>query len=214
MSARFLLAAVLVAAVACPVAAANGDGAARGYRSTITAVRPAVDGLTVQVLGSDDRLRLRNDSDHDILIQGYNGEPYLRFEAGGGVLRNANSPATYVNEERFGGVDVPASASEDAPPKWEQVAPGNAYEWHDHRIHWMSTIDPPKVRNAPDQPHRVFDWTVRGELDGEPLMIRGQLDYEPPPESRFNPILIVPIAALALVGAALWWRRRRHETGN
>jgi hypothetical protein len=63
-----------------------------GYRSTITTIRPAVQGLKIEVLGSDDRFRLRNDSGRDILIQGYNGEPYLRFEADGGILRNANSP--------------------------------------------------------------------------------------------------------------------------
>jgi hypothetical protein len=33
---------------------------------------------------------------------------------------------------------------------------------------------------------------------------------EPPPESRFNPLLIAPLAALALAGAAVWWRRRRR----
>jgi hypothetical protein len=203
-----LLAATLAALVACPVAAANGDGAARGYRATITAVRPAVEGLTVEVLGSDDRLVLRNESGREVVIQGYDGEPYLRFTAGGDVLRNANSPATHLNEERYGGVDVPASASKNAAPKWEQIATGRSYEWHDHRIHWMSTIDPPMVRSDPDRPHRVFGWTVQGEIGAEPLAIRGRLDYSPPPQSRFKPILIVPLVVLVLAGAALWWRRR------
>jgi hypothetical protein len=211
---RHLLAAALAALVVCPVAAPHGGGAASGYRSTITAIRPAVDGLAVDVLDSDDRLLLRNDSGREVLILGYNGEPYLRFEAGGGVLRNANSPATYLNEERYGGVEVPASAYKDPPPDWERVSRGRSYEWHDHRIHWMSTIDPRKVRDAPDRPHHVFAWTVRGELGGEPLAIRGRLDYTPPPESRLEPLLLVPLAALALAGATLWWRRRRCPEGN
>jgi hypothetical protein len=205
-----LLAAGLAALIACPVAVANGDGAARGYRATVTAVRPAVAGVTVEVLGSDDRLLLRNDSGRLIVIEGYDGEPYLQFGASGTVLRNANSPATYVNEERYGGVDIPASASADAKPRWEQVAGDGTYEWHDHRIHWMSTIDPPKVRSARERPHHIFDWTVRGEVASAPFTIRGRLNYSPPPERQFNPILIVPLVALALAAAGLWWWRLRR----
>ena len=116
----------------------------------------------MQVLQGDDQLDLRNDTGRELVIEGYEGEPYLRFGADGGVFRNANSPATYLNEERYGGVDVPASASKTATPRWERVSRGNSYNWHDHRIHWMSTIDPPKVRQAKDKPHHVFDWNVPG----------------------------------------------------
>ena len=51
----------------------------------------------------------------------------------------------------------------------------------------MSTIDPAKVREARDQPHHVFDWTVPGSVGGEPLAIRGSLDYKPPPEEQLQP---------------------------
>jgi hypothetical protein len=40
----------------------------------------------------------------------------------------------------------------------------------------------------------------------------GSLDYELPPTSRFRPLLIVPIAGVAVAGAALWWRRRRSPS--
>ena len=146
---RLLAAAALVAAlVACPAAVGHGDGAARGYTSTVKTVAPRLDGLTVQVLQGDDQLDLRNNTGRELVVEGYEDEPYLRFGADGGVFRNANSPATYLNEERYGGVDVPASASKTATPRWERVSRGNSYNWHDHRIHWMSTIDPPKVREA------------------------------------------------------------------
>ena len=146
----------------------------------------------MQVLQGDDQLDLRNDTGRELVIEGYEGEPYLRFDAGGGVFRNANSPATYLNQERYGGVDVPKTASKTATPSWERVSRGKAYNWHDHRIHWMSTIDPAKVRQAKDQPHHVFDWTVPGTAGGERLAINGSLDYKPPPASSFNPILIAP----------------------
>jgi hypothetical protein len=209
---RSLLSTVLLAAlVACPAAAGHGNGAARGYTSTVTAITPNLDGLTVQVLQGDDQLDLRNDSGREVVIEGYDGEPYLRFAADGGVFRNANSPATYLNQERFGGVDVPKSAAKTAAPGWERVSRGKAFEWHDHRIHWMSTIDPAKVRTAKDRPHHVFDWNVPGTIGGEPLAIRGSLDYEPPPASSFNPILIAPLVALALAGGIFWWARRRSD---
>jgi hypothetical protein len=212
VSLRLLSAALLAALVACPAAAGHGDGASRGYTSKVTAITPQLDGLTVQVLQGDDQLRLRNDSGRELLIEGYDGEPYLRFGADGGVFRNVNSPATYLNEERYGGVDVPATASNTAAPRWERVARGGTYDWHDHRIHWMSTIDPAKVREAKDEPHHVFDWNVPGSVEAQPLAIRGSLDYEPPPKSSFNPILIAPLVALALAGAIVWWARRREET--
>ncbi len=209
---RLLSAALLAALVACPAAAGHGDGASRGYTSAVTTITPDLDGLTVQVLQGDDQLHLRNDTGQELVIEGYDDEPYLRFDADGGVFRNANSPATYLNQERYGGVDVPATASKSATPSWERVSSGRAYEWHDHRIHWMSTIDPPKVRQASDQPHHVFDWNVPGTAGGKPLAIRGTLDYQPPPAESFNPILIAPVVALALAGAIFWWVRRRRET--
>ena len=133
------------------------------------------------------------------MIEGWNKhEPYLRFAANGDIFRNANSPATYLNEDRYGGVAVPASASKNAEPQWERVTSDSEYAWHDHRIHWMSRIDAPKVRAAKDQPHHVLDWTVPATAGGMPIAIKGSLDYTPPPESSFNAILIVPLIGVGL----------------
>jgi hypothetical protein len=205
---RALAALLLLAAILAPPVAAHGDGEARGFRSTVTSVMPAVSGLSVLVLDGDDRLRLANRSNRTVEIEGYDGEPYLRFTPDG-VFRNAKSAATYLNDERYGGVKVPADVGPKAEPVWQQVGRGRTYEWHDHRIHWMSTIDPPAVRNAPDRPHRVFAWKVPGTVDGEPLVIAGRLDYEPPPENGLTWRWLVPPTALALAGAAVWWRRKR-----
>jgi hypothetical protein len=208
---RLLAATFLAALVACPAAVGHGDGTARGYTSTVKAVAPKLTGLIVQVLQGDDRLDVRNNSNREVVIEGYEGEAYLRFDAKGGVFRNVNSPATYLNEDRYGAVDVPVSASKTATPRWERVARGRSFDWHDHRIHWMSTIDPPKVRQAKDEPHHVFDWNVPGTVGGQPLAIRGSLDYQPPPKSSFNSILIAPLVALALAGGIFWWARQRRS---
>jgi hypothetical protein len=214
VSLRLPVAALLAALVACPAAAGPGDGASRGDPSTVKTITPKVDGLIVRVVQGDDQLHVRNDTGREVVIMGYEGEPYLRFQADGDVLRNANSPATYLNEDRYGGADVPASASKRATPRWEQVARGKAYDWHDHRIHWMSTIDPAKVREARDQPHHDFDWKVPGSVGGRPLAIAGSLDYQPLPKSSFNPILSAPVVALALAGGIFWWTRRRRESAS
>jgi hypothetical protein len=50
---------------------------------------------------------LENNTGKPILVPGYDGEPYLRFTADA-VYRNERSPATYLNEDRYGGVELPA----------------------------------------------------------------------------------------------------------
>ena len=200
---RRALLVLATALVACPAAAAHGGGGTN-YRSQVTAI-PL--GLTVIVLDRDDRLRLT--AEREATIFGYEKEPYLRFTSAG-VFRNARSPATYLNEARYADVDLPAVADAKAKPQWDKVADGRTYEWHDHRIHWMSTIPPRQVRDAPGEPHHVFNWHVPITVEGQPATIAGTLDYEPS-SSRFHPVLIVPLVALVLGSAGLWWARRRSS---
>ena len=202
----FAAAAALVALSMCSSAVAHDGGGARGFRSTVEAIKPAVAGLDVTVRDSDDRLRLRNETGQALVILGYEGEPYLVFREGR-VFRNAHSPATYLNDDRYGKVALPAEADASADPTWEEVAPRETYEWHDHRIHWMSTSLPPKVEAAKDSPHHVFDWEVPATLDGRTLAISGSLVYEPPPDGHPT-ILVLVLAAVVLAAGALVVLRR------
>jgi MYXO-CTERM domain-containing protein len=200
--------AAAAAAALVLAAGALAHGGVAGFTSTLTDVRPAVEGLDLRVLDGDDRLVLTNETGETVVVAGYDGEPYLRF-TDDEVFRNARSPATYLNEERYGNAKVPPDAKEGAEPRWERVSRTPTYEWHDHRIHWMSPILPPQVRRAEDEEHHVFDWTVPVTVGSQPVRLLGSLDYEPPPPSRFRPVLIVPLVAVAVLGAAFWWRRRR-----
>jgi hypothetical protein len=76
-----LLAAVLLA----PAAAAHprAKGYARGFQSRVVAVQPEIAGLDVHVVGDDDRLRLENTSATEVVVLGYDGEPYLRIGPNG-----------------------------------------------------------------------------------------------------------------------------------
>jgi hypothetical protein len=144
------------------------------------------------------------------VIEGYEGEPYLRF-APDGVYENSRSPATYLNEDRYGKIDIPDEADPDATPQWERVAPGGrAYDWHDHRIHWMSETYPPAVAADTSVSQHVFDWKVPGTIDGAPLEVTGSLDYEPLPGRSFPRVLLVPLALLLVLGIGLVVLRHRR----
>ena len=161
-----LLTFLLAAALALPAAAlAHGEGGrATGFTSTVERVTPETQGLELRVLDGDDRLFLRNETGREVIVLGYDEEPYLRF-VDGAVYRNVRSPAVYLNADRYALGEVPESADPDAAPVWRRVAEGTAYEWHDHRIQWMSTIAPDEVRADPDSARHVFDW-VRADRRG------------------------------------------------
>jgi hypothetical protein len=211
---RTALASTLAALVVCPVAVAHGDGAALGYRSTVVGVTPSLSGLDVRVVDGDDQLELVNTGGREIVIEGYEGEPYLRFTREG-VFENQRSPAAYLNDERFGNVEVPASADPEAPPEWKAVAAGVSYSWHDHRVHWMSPAYPPKVAAAKDVEHHIFDWEVPGTVEGKRLAIAGSLDYTPPAKDGVSVGILLGVAAACaalfagVVYIGLRWKRRR-----
>jgi hypothetical protein len=196
-------------AVAGPAAAHVGGGAAGSdYDGRVLAMSPEVAGLTVRVLQFGDELELVNETDAEVLVPGYSDEPYLRIGPDG-VWRNANSPATYINLDRYGRVDLPGHADADAEPDWQQVSTEPHYVWHDHRTHWMSENQlPPAVAAAPDRPHTVFEWTVPLVHADTAIEVAGELTWSPPP----SPWLVWPsYAALALLalGAGLLARTPR-----
>lgn len=209
------LLAVLLLLWAAASAAAHGDGGDRGFVSRVTSVGPEAGGVEVEVLEHDDRLVLRNRSGKEVVVVGYDGEPYLRFTADG-VLENDRSPATYLNQDRYARVQPPEGfADADAAPAWRRVADGDEYEWHDHRIHWMSEIAPPQVRRAPDDPHHVFDWTIPARVDGRRVTISGTLDYRPvgAASTWTSPVVLGGGAALLVAAAGLGLVARRRRAG-
>jgi hypothetical protein len=207
--------AILLAAAASlalpAVAAAHGEGGeATGFTSTVEGVSPDLPGLELRVLDGDDRLFLRNETGLEVVVLGYEGEPYLRF-ADDGVYRNVRSPAVYLNADRYALGEVPASADPDATPVWRRAKSGDAYEWHDHRIQWMSTIAPDEIRADPDSPRHVFDWEVPITVEGRPAAIAGSLDYAPVDDGPTAWVVVA--ASLPLVVALLAWVLLRGRLG-
>jgi hypothetical protein len=195
-----LLAAVASLAAAGPAAAHVGGGAAGSdFDARVLSVTPDVPGLHVRVLQFGDELEVVNDTGTEVLVPGYADDPYLRIGPGG-VWRNARSPATYINLDRFGRVDLPAGVDSAAEPDWVRISTEPAYVWHDHRTHWMSQEQlPPQVAADPTSSHLVFDWTVPLRHGDTEVAVAGELTWSPPP----SPWLVWPFyGALLLLGAA------------
>jgi hypothetical protein len=112
------------------------------YQSTVRSIEPPTPTIDVGIIGGDSFVELRVQPGTEAVVVGYEGEDYLWFRPDGVVLENQNSPATYLNANRYGGSGIPATASGDAEPDWEQVATGGYWAWHDHRAHWMQSARP------------------------------------------------------------------------
>lgn len=194
-------AAGLLALLLAPGASAHYGTAKLGYRSSVVAVKPRIPGLQFKVLYGDDLLSLENRSGKTVLIKGYSGEPYLRFSPDG-IYVNVNSPAGYLNQDRYGKATVPKSATPKARPGWEKLAGAKVWAWHDHRIHFMSPDLPPQIKEEPRKPHHVFDWKVPATAAGKRFLVAGSLDYEPPPKKEGFPVALA-IALATLIGAGM-----------
>ena len=196
-------------------------------RSRITQ-DPGLPGVTWTVHTGGLLLEVTNDSDEVLVVEGYEGEPYLRLGPDG-VEHNRRSPATYLNDERIGlrvssrtGVAMPRDVDPSAPPEWIKVSDEPHALWHDHRVHWMSTQPPAFVEASPlartlmrvnlvgvigraGEDAGVFhEWTVPFSLGGRPAVLAGEMAWEDPPSSL--PYLLV--AALLVAPALVGLRRR------
>jgi hypothetical protein len=196
---RAFLAVVLSLALFAPAASAHprAAGYSRGFQSKVLSVKPNA-GLEVTVVDGDDRLRVVNEGRRELVILGYDGEPYLRIGPGG-VYRNQRSPASYLNRDRFARVAVPLSADPRARPQWRRVSDRPEWQWHDHRIQWMASGPPVEVRASPETRQTIFEWQVPGRLGPEAVTIAGRLDYEPVSGNSVSPLLL---AAVVGTGAA------------
>jgi hypothetical protein len=188
----------------------NDQGSNFNYRSYITSVAPNAPGLSVQVLEFADRLQLTNRTGRAVTIYGYEGEPYARVLGDGTVEVNTRSPAYYLNQNFYAQVNVPASASARAAPRWSVLDRTGRFEWHDHRIHWMSPVPPVKVKDKGKRT-KIFDWQVPVRVGAQTGAVDGQLFWVPE-EGTKTPIgAIVALAAIALLGLALVFVVRRHR---
>jgi hypothetical protein len=198
-----LLSLVALIGMAPPASAHSVSGVgATNWKTTLTSVAPVLPGLTVKVVENGSRVEVVNHGP-EVLVFGYDGEPYLRIGPKG-VFINTLSPAAYLNCSRAG-CPVPDFASATAPPKWEQISTGQTILWHDHRTHWMGKQVPPDVARAPGVRHVQARWTVTMVRGAQSVTASG--DYVWVPGSTAFPWLIV-VVLLAAVGVVV---ARKHS---
>jgi len=197
-----------LAALASP-ASAHGIGGTQptNYESTITSVDPATRGVRVELVDLGDRFQLTNDSDRDVVVLGYDDEPYLRVGRRG-VFENVKSPATYINRSLTTITAPPRSADSSATPVWRRVSDGNVVRWHDHRAHWMGTDSPPQVQRDPSRRQLIDRWSVPLQVGGETVEVRGVLAWEPPP-SPWPAVVLAMVLAATVIGLS---RTRRWRS--
>jgi hypothetical protein len=202
--------ALIALCVCAPTAVAHKGNP--NYSSEVRSIESGIRGLEAQVLGNDDRIELRNGSRSVVVVEGYRDEPYLRFLPDGTVQVNRRSPAGYLNEDRFAAVKVPTSARPGAAPRWERVAQNGRYDWHDHRIHWMSKTPPEAVRKDQSRRIRIFDWKVPLVVEGRPAAIHGTLTWLGKDSGGFPIAAVAALVAIALAGPLVvrMAQRRRH----
>jgi hypothetical protein len=191
-----LLLAALGLVTAADPAGAHGAGGIRptNYETVITGMRPQVRGIAVRSVDLGDRLELTNRTTRDVVLLGYDGEPYLRVGPRG-AFENARSPATYVNRTRRGTTPVPASADAEAPPEWRRIGDEPVVRWHDHRAHWTARRDPPAVRADPDRAQVVQRFRIELEDGDRLLAVRGEVRWVPAPSALLWIALAVVLAA-------------------
>jgi hypothetical protein len=189
----------LLTVVLASPAAAHGVGGVqpRNYETTLLRVSPRVPGVELSVVDLGDRLSLTNHTDRDVVVLGYDDEPYLRVGPRG-VFENRRSPATYLNTALIPTQRPPKIADSSAPPEWRKVSSGATVTWHDHRVHYMGSEDPPVVQRDPSSRHLVDRWVVELRAGDRTVRASGELVYVPP-TSVWPSVAVVVVLALVVV---------------
>ena len=194
------LSAVTMLVATAPAALADAAGPT-DYRTDIVAVEPASAPIKVEMIGGDSFLSLEQLEPVEVIVLGYQAEPYLRFDPDGTVYENRRSPAVWLNQERYGTEELPAFADAEARPEWFEVAANGRYSWHDHRSHWMNPQPPPSAEPG-DQ---VLEATVPLRVDGETVTITVASFLLDGP----SPLSAIVGVGLGLAATAAVWRANR-----
>lgn len=188
---------------------ASGHGGNANFRSEIDSVRPDVSGVDVEVLNYDADMELVDRGGHEVVIYGYEDEPFARILRDGAVQMNQRSPATFLNADRYAEAQVPESANPEAPPLWKTVDSSGTLRWHDHRMHYMAKGTPPQVGDEGKRTE-VFDYEIPLRIDGEKGAIEGTLFWVGPADTSKTPFLIAGALIVLVGGAAVLIARRRR----
>lgn len=194
-----LVSVALLVADATPALAHGRASDTTNYSSRITRA-PDLPGVRWKIYNGDEFLGVENTSQTELAVPGYiPGDQFLRIGPEG-VFVNRNSEAYYLNQDRYSRITPPAEVGPDAKPDWVKVSAAPRYAWHDHRIHWMSPVLPPQIRD-PGQLTRISSWQVPFAYGGQQHELGGELLWVPGPSPWPWLLAALPVVAIpALLG--------------
>ncbi len=203
-------AAAVVVATASPASAHTVGGVqATNYRSEITGIAPPVPGLTVRLRDLGRRMEVVNDTDQELVILGYQNEPYLRVGPSG-VFENRRSPSLYQNRVSAASsstlTSLPPEADPSAPPEWRRRSGARTVSWNDHRTRWEGA-DPPGVKSKPGLAQTVVPrWTVNMVHGSTSVAVTGRVRWLPGPAAAPWLVALAVLFGLTFaLGATRWW---------
>ena len=175
------------------------------YRSEITQVStvdgsPTPSGFNISIEGHDSFLLLVVEPGVTAEVPGYEGEPYLKFDADGSVFENRLSFSTIYNRDRYGSVERPDDIDNLAEPEWILVDDDGSYAWHDHRIHYMNTRPP--IGAEPGDV--IIEMAVPIRVNGVPV----EIDVTSTLLESNSPVAMIIVSALIALGGGLALLRR------
>ncbi|MCL2542569.1 MAG: hypothetical protein FWE71_08945 [Nocardioidaceae bacterium] len=189
------------------------------FRTVVTGIQPKVAGVSAKAAPNGESITVTNTTSTPLYVDGYQHEPYLKI-TDHGVWQNKLSPATYLNKEQTIGT-LPQQANADKPPVWVRIASTDVATWHDHRIHWMGSQEPPVTQSDPGHSHLINKWSIPTEYGKRHGAIVGTLTWYPGVHLNLGGLyltgvtlvgILVGIAVVAtLIFVAVVGRRRRRR---
>jgi hypothetical protein len=165
-------------------------GSPTNYRTTVTAIRPAVPTVAVTVGIGGKWVRVTNQGAAEIVILGYRGEPFLRLSQNRVQINELSSTAAETGQTPGN----PPSTDLAAGPRWVQPRDGDSATWTDARI------DPPERASG--------SWELPLVVDGQQVTVLGTRELIPPPSPW---PWVAALGLLAAAVAAIGWMRSWHR---
>jgi hypothetical protein len=148
-------------------------------------------GVRARVIDGDRSLELTVAPNRVVLVDGYIGEPFVRFSERG-VEANVHSPTAIA--DKLVSTRTLLMTGPRALPRWTSLTSRHRLTWHDHRLGPTAGLRPGE---GP-----VGRWTVPIRVDGRPSEIGGAVWRAERPATA--PWLVLWLLSLAGAGAVAW----------
>jgi hypothetical protein len=155
-------------------------------------------GVTATSPQNGESITVENTTATPLIVHGYSGsydyDAYLTISSAG-VFTNSKADTTCLNQSVT--LAVGCQGDDHAAPVWTKTKSADIFEWHDHRIHWMGSGQPPSVQANPHTAQVIDHWEIPFTYGGKHYAFVGTLNWKP--ASRWGSYLIWIVIALAVV---------------